>query len=104
VPTWAKFFGVALLVLSLVGLGYGFPYIIQHGRSENWSWWGYLGALPVIGVLAFLGEAIARVVFAPLRWGGKDQPLWKRGIFAVIVLAIGAGLVVGPLWLASLGK
>jgi hypothetical protein len=104
VPGWMKAVGAAVLVLSVAGIfiGGGFPYLMNTGRSGDWSWWQYALAVPAVGVVAILGEVIAEVVFAPFfRWGGKDQPLWKRTVFAFLVLGVGTALVVVPVWLAN---
>jgi hypothetical protein len=104
-PTWARVIGGAALGLTALGVFYGiflggFPSIWKAGRESDWSWWQYALAVPALGLAYLVAEAVFYLIFAPLLWGGQDNPPWKRAIFFAFVFVIGAALLIGPLWIA----
>jgi hypothetical protein len=104
-----KLLGSILLVLTAMGVIYGvfhgaFFGLARYGADGGWSWWQYLLAVPVIGVLGLLGEAIGEaignIIGAPVRYAWSRTPRWLQ-----VSLAVAGPLLVigGAFWLSGQG-
>src|SRR6185295_936855 len=109
IPGWVKGLGVALVFLTMAGGFFG----LVHGMffkwsteavDSQWSWWHYALALPVIGLLGILGdavgEAIGSIIGAPIADAWRRVPRWLQ----VCIVVAGPLLVIGgAFWLAGAG-
>lgn len=101
---WMKGVGFVLGFLAFVGLLYGiagslegggFYAMWRRGTEENWPWWYYVLAVPAMGAVALLFEAIGELVNAYF----EPRPRLRRFIYLTFTLSVIGAFVVFIGWL-----
>jgi hypothetical protein len=99
---------VIVAVIYVYGLVLELPWFgmraLSRGESPGWEWWQYLLAPFMFGLIALVAEGLFTWLFPSSHLRDKERAPWKTAVLVVSCLVLGALLLIGPWWLATLPK
>lgn len=90
---------IAAFYAVVVGLYAGFRWL--RGTPLEWTWWQYALAPVAIVALKLASEPLLDRFAVFLNWRHRGNPLWKRGISWMFILAAMASVPIGIWYLET---